>query len=121
MHIPKIPFHNVLCDLLFTLFFKGECLKSVTKDLSNEQTVRLEIPLGAQYAIIQLEVDPLQNLNRTKAMRYIIAQNFDSIEDGLLVGDLEKIEIMGVENMSRFYAVTVDQDMQHKLRVQYFG
>jgi hypothetical protein len=120
MRIPKLPFHNVIGDLLYTLFFQGECVGYVTLDVNAEGLATLAIPEQARYAMLVVESDPNQ-YNKDIVVRFREDGEAPSSSDGMPLGDLGVYEVKGAENMQRFKIIGTEQGRQHKIRIQFFG
>jgi hypothetical protein len=120
MRIPKLPFHNVIGDLLYTLFFQGECVGYDTLVVDNANIGTLTIPEDARYAMLVVESDANQN-NKDIVLRFREDGEEPTADDGIPLGDLGVYEVKGIENMQRFKIVGIEQERIHKIRIQFFG
>jgi hypothetical protein len=120
MRIPKLPFHNVIGDLLYTLFFQGECVGYDTMVVDNANIGTLAIPENARYALLVVESDANQT-NKDMVLRFREDGEAPTIDEGMPLGDLGVYEVKGIENMQRFKIVGIEQERIHKIRIQFFG
>ena len=120
MKIPSLPFHNVLGDLLYALFFQGECLGYASLEVTRDDIVSLSVPVHARYAMLVLECDPNQD-NKDLVVRFREDGEEPGPDEGMPLGDLGVYEVKGIENMQRFRVLGIEIGKRHKLRIQYFG
>lgn len=120
MRIPKIPFHNVISDLLYTLFFQGECVGYVTLEVNADAVSTLSIPEYARYAMMVIESDPYQ-YNKDIVLRFREDGEAPTSVEGMPLGDFGVYEVKGTENMQRFKIIGIEPGRQHKIRIQFFG
>jgi hypothetical protein len=120
MRIPKLPFHNVIGDLLYTLFFQGECIEYVTLEVNADAVASLSIPEHARYAMLVVESDPNQ-FNKDIVVRFREDGEAPSSLEGMPLGDFGVYEVKGAENMQRFKIIGTELGRQHKVRIQFFG
>jgi len=120
MKIPKLPFHNVISDMLYTLIFQGECIAYVTIMVDDEAVRSFNIPVEARYAMLITESDPNQN-NKDLIIRFREDGSNPSADEGMPLGDMGVYEVKGKENMSQFRMIGIEAGKQHKVRVQFFG
>jgi hypothetical protein len=120
MRIPKIPFHNVISDLLYTLFFQGECVGYVTLEVNADAVSTLSIPEYARYAMMVIESDPYQ-YNKDIVLRFREDGDAPTSLEGMPLGEFGVYEVKGTENMQRFKIIGIEPGRQHKIRIQFFG
>lgn len=120
MRIPKLPFHNVIAELLYTLFFQGECMGYVTLEVSDSNAVGLSIPDNARYAILVVESHTSQ-FNKDIVVRFREDNITPDADSGMPLGDMGVYEIKGTSNMARFSLIGTEAGLQHKVRIQFFG
>jgi len=120
MRIPKIPFHNVISDLLYALFFQGECMGYVTVEVTDALIATLTIPENARYTIMVIEADPSQS-NKDIVVRFREDGEDPTSVEGMPLGDLGVYEVKGTENMQRFKIIGVEVGKQNIVRIQFFG
>ncbi|HSZ72479.1 MAG TPA: hypothetical protein VK750_07360 [Cytophagaceae bacterium] len=120
MRIPKLPFHNVIVEMLYALFFQGDCLKYVSKTINDSQVIHLEIPDNARYAVIVIESQVTQ-FNKDIVVRFREDGHDPDASNGMPLGDMGVYEVKGTNNMSRFKMIGVEANLTHQVRIQYFG
>lgn len=119
MRIPKFPFHNVLADLVYMLFFQGECIRTYTMYISN-MTQRLPDMTEAKYAIIVAEADSHQ-VNKDVIIRFCEDGNDPSPDKGMPLGHMGTYELKGRENLERFCMVGTEDEMNSRVTIQFYA
>jgi hypothetical protein len=120
MRIPKLPFHNVMAELLYSLFFQGECLAYVSLEVSDAFALSLNVPEHARYAVLVVECNTSQ-FNKDLVVRFREDNIAPEADNGMPLGDLGVYEIKGTSNMARFALIGVEAGLVHKVRIQFFG
>ena len=123
MKIPRLPFHNVLAELLYSLIIGGECIGYQDLYVNAPYSFSLTIPQGAVYALIVCEADVL-SADKTKVVRF---KQFDTMNNppastvGIPLGDLGVVEIKGKMNLANFQATGIRTGEYHLLRIEYYS
>ncbi len=123
MKIPRLPFHNVLAELLYSLITGGECIGYQDLYVYAPFTFSLTIPEGTLYALIVCEADALA-VDKNKVVRF---KQFDTAMNppnpyvGMPLGDLGVVEIKGKKNLEDFRVTGITNGEYHLLRVEYYS
>lgn len=123
MRIPRLPFHNVLAELLYSLIIGGECIGYEEVYVFAPFVSQLTVPEGAVYALIVCEAD-VNASDKTRVIRY---KQFDTINNppyafyGMPLGDLGVVEIKGKKNLQDFRASGIVTGEYHLLKVEYYS
>ena len=123
MKIPRLPFHNVLAELLYSLIIGGECIGYEEIYVYQPYTTALNVPEGAVYALIVCEADAM-SVDKTKVIRF---KQFDTTNNppysyyGMPLGDFGVVEIKGKKNMEDFRASAINYGEYHVLRIEYYS
>ena len=123
MKIPRLPFHNVIAELLHGLITGGECIGYEEIYVYYPYTISLNVPNGALYALIVCEADILSS-DKTKVIRF---KQIDPITNpptpysGVPLGDLGVVEIKGKKNLEDFRATGINGGEYHLLRIEYYS
>lgn len=120
MRIPRLPFHNVIAELLYTLFFQGDCIAYATMLVDDGNAIGLTVPFNARYAVIVVESHTSQ-FNKDRVLRFREDGNLPESDEGMPLGDMGVYEVKGTVNMSKFLIIGVEAGLQHKIRIQFFG
>lgn len=120
MRIPKLPFHNIITEMLYTLFFQGECIFCETMIVSDFYPSALSIPEHARYALMIVEADPLQ-YDKDLVVRFCEDGQNAQADFGMPLGHMGVYEVKGSGNMDRFTIIGIELGRHHKVRIQYFG
>ena len=120
MRIPKLPFHNVISDLLYTLFFQGECIAYQTMIVDSSIAIGLNIPDKARYVVLVVECHTSQ-FNKDLVLRFCEDGQTPEANHGMPLGNLGLYEVKGNTNMSRFRIIGVEIGLEHTVRLQFFG
>ena len=120
MLIPKQPFYNVIADLLYTLFFQGDCVKYDIMIVDDAQVQTLVIPQHARYAVIVVEANTSQ-FNKDLVVRFREDGDYPEPSIGMPLGDMGVYEVKGNTNMNRFKVIGIEPGLQHTIRIQFFG
>ena len=87
--------------------------------IDNSEENWLTVPEEAISAFIYVEVDEMAT-NKNKALRYKLNGTTPTYESGIPLGDGDRLELIGKENLNNFQAVSIEEYNVHYLRVQYF-
>lgn len=122
MKIPRLPFHNVVAELLYSLIFGGECIGYEELYVYAPYTFKPTIPEGAVYALMVCEADDLAT-DKTKVIRYSTAGASFPLGsyNGMPLGELGVIEIKGRKNLENFRATGIRNYEYHVLRIEYYS
>ena len=120
MKIPKLFFNDTFTDWLQALFFQGECTGAETLAVSSYAPISLNIPQGAQYALIVVEAAPTAS-DKSRVIRFREDGNAPDARNGIPLGDLGVYEVKGKENMLGFRAIGIQAFLIHTIQVQYFA
>lgn len=120
MLIPKPPFYNVIADMLYTLFFQGDCVKYDVIIVDDAEVKTLTIPSHARYAVIVVEANTSQ-FNKDLVVRFREDGKYPDANTGMPLGDMGVYEVKGNYNMTHFKVVGIEPGLQHIIRIQFFG
>lgn len=123
MKIPRLPFHNVLAELLYSLIIGGECIGYEDLYVYAPYTFQLTVPEGALYALIVCEADVIST-DKTKVIRFKqLDPNLTTVNPyaGVPLGDLGVVEIKGKKNLENFRATGINNGEYHLLRIEYYS
>lgn len=119
MKIPKLPFHNVIADLLYTIFFQGECIGTMSIYVS-DWPMPMFYPAEARYAIIVAEADPAQT-DKNVIVRFREDGYDPNPSGGMPLGHMGVYEVRGKENMERIRFVGTEPGRNTLLQVQFYN
>lgn len=123
MKIPRLPFHNVLAELLYSLITGGECIGYEDLYVYAPYTFQFTIPEGTLYALIVCEAD-LLSADKSRVVRF---KQFDTTTTppspyvGIPLGDLGVVEIKGKKNLENFRVTGINGGEYHLLRIEYYS
>lgn len=119
MRIPKFPFHNVIADLIYMLFFQGECIGTFTMMIGSAPQT-LPYLSEAKYAILVAEADSHQ-VNKDVIIRFSEDGNQPSANAGMPIGHMGVYEVKGRENIERFCMIGTEEEMNTMVNIQFYA